>query len=197
MDLCVNIFRTAPGLQNGDNGRTMANQIYPNRLDEWMSKLGTNGAELGRKIDKTKQHISMLRKGEREMTVHWAAEIAPHLGLAWHDLLFLPSDPPLPPVDAGIAARLSAAVAALYGDDVQSAAEAMGIGLEAFLDIAAGRAPLPQSAMLKFCDTSKCPADWILRGQVTAAFPHWAMVRLLTAQPDLVADQAEKQPASP
>ena len=175
----------------------MANPIYPNRLDEWMTKFDTNGAELGRKINKTKQHISMLRKGEREMTVHWAAEIAPHLGLEWHELLYLPSQPPPPPIDQTIADRLAAAIVALYGDDKLSAAEAMGIEPSALEEITAGHAPLTRDVLLRFCDASKCPADWVLRGLVTSAFPQWAMVRLLTAQPDLVADQAQKQPASP
>jgi len=189
VDLCVNVIGTDIGNRLDDNAGVKTDQPYPNRLDDWMKRTGANGADLGRRIDKTKQHISMLRKGQRELTVDWAAKIAPLLGVEWHELMILPSEPP-PMTDVKLAARFAAAIVALYGDDLAKAAKDTGISTRELQAISSGTKSLSYANMIRFCDATGCPADWLLLGRVTAALPQWAMIRLLTLFPDLVEDQA-------
>lgn len=186
---------TDAGPRLGDNGRSMTDQPYPNRLDEWMSRRNANGAALGRLIGTSKQHISMLRNGERELTLKWAATLAPELGVAWHELLILPTHPPAE-ADPAVVARFAAAVLALYGDDHVKAAADVSLQVADLQAIIEGKRVLTYALMLRFCEASGCPTDWLLRGRLTAMFPEWAMVRLLTLTPDLVADQSAAQPVS-
>jgi plasmid maintenance system antidote protein VapI len=185
----------ASGNQISKNHVTMSKPPYPNRLDEQMNRVGMKNATLARLIETTEQQIGRLRKGTREMTVSWATRLAPAVGVPWHTLLEVPSEHPVSS-DPQVVLRFAAAIEALYGEDKESAAEALNVDVPLLLSLADGTRPISQQMMVRFCDVSGCPADWLLRGIVSAIFPEEAMIRLLTLFPDLVSDRAKRRKAS-
>ena len=60
---------------------------YNNRLEQCMRAAGINDPELADLAATTKQQIFKLRHGERKLTVEWAKRLAPHLHVAWQEMI--------------------------------------------------------------------------------------------------------------
>jgi transcriptional regulator with XRE-family HTH domain len=70
---------------------------YPNRLAEHMKAAKMTDPRLADLAGTSKQQVFKLRRGERKLTVQWAQRLAPHLNVAWLDLIEgqqLPPDQP-------------------------------------------------------------------------------------------------------
>lgn len=60
-------------------------------LDYYLSQKGIKDAQLARESGENRQTIGRLRKGTTDMSVEWAAKLAPHLGVEPENLLFGPA----------------------------------------------------------------------------------------------------------
>lgn len=162
----VNVLSTDNGQQNG---YSLCEMEYPNRLAELMRAKGLSGSELARLAGTSKQQVHKLQRGDRKLAREWAERFAPHLGVTWPEVMGWTGNLPLATPDPRpqrqtIGARMCW-IRQYRQVDVAAAAEAFGMTQFRLNALEAGTTDLTVPELTVISARLRVPADFLLLGR--------------------------------